>query len=756
MTARSECPASTGALPLPRSAALGAVTLLLLVACVAPGPLRAQSAIEPPRLDGAGVTLDGELGEEAWDRAWSVSLDHQLQPDEGAVPSESTEIRIFYDGGALYLAARVHENEPSRIVERSLERNSFHRQEQDGVAVILDTNGDERTAFGFIVSPSGVRTDLAVVDESRVSWNVDWNAFWDAASTVDAEGWTTEVRIPFSSLRFEPDAEGAVRMGMILWRYLARNDEFAVFPAIPNNWGNAAYKPAAGSPVVFRGVEAARPLYIKPYALGGIERRTRLAEGGGAWETVGDPTYEAGLDVKYNVTSNLVLDVTVNTDFAQVEADDERFNLERFSLFFPEKRDFFQERADLFSLRLPGGSDRLFHTRRIGIAQGQPTPILGGARLTGRQGDWEVGLLNMQTGDTRLGETAIPSENFGVVRLRRPVLDQGSYVGALVTSRSDLDRAHNVVYALDADLHLGGSHFLGLQAAGSADRGPMEGDGAMGSVVLQRRISRGFSFGSSFTHVGPDFRPASGFVRRTGLNRWGHRSQYTWFPSSGSRIQNHSLSHRFEFIWDDRFRTLETNTSALMWRFGFRSGASATLQAGYAREVLEEGFQVGGLPVGAGRHEFFDGSVRYGSPSGSALRLDAEAGGGGYYGGHRWGGSLDLSWNPDPRLSLGVENVVNRIELPAGREEVLISRLRVGSALNPTLSAAAFIQYNSSAEIVTPNVRIRYNPREGSDLFLVYNEGLRTSLEPDGPLAPAPPRSQLRSVQVKYTYTFAP
>jgi hypothetical protein len=744
----------TGGRGWPALAFLAALILLAREAGAQSPAAGVGDAVEPPRHNGSAVQIDGRLDEDAWASAWSVRLTHQLQPDEGMPPSQETEVLVFYDDSALYLAARVHETEPDRVTERTLERNSFHRQDQDGIGLILDTNGDGRTAFGFIVGPSGVRTDLAVVDEARVSWNTDWNAFWDAASVRHSEGWTTEIRIPFSSLRFEPDAAGEVQMGMILWRYLARSDEFVVFPEVPNDWGNTPYKPAVGVPVVFQGLEPESPLYVKPYLLAGVEQRSFLPDGGMAYEQVRDPIRDLGVDLKYNVTSNLILDLTVNTDFAQVEADDQRFNLERFSVFFPEKRDFFQERADLFSLRLPGGSDRLFHSRRIGIVQGQQVPIRGGARLTGRHGDWEVGVLNMQTDRARLGDLQVEPENFGVVRVQRPVLDRGSYLGGMLTTRSDLDRAHNVMYALDGDLHLGGDHFLGLQAAGSADRGDDPRDGAMGSLVLQRRISRGFSFGSSLTHVGPGFRPAVGFVRRAGMNRLGHRSQYTWFPSVHSRMQNHNLSHRVEFIWDERFRVLETNTSSLTWRLNLRSGASANAQVAYSREVLDAEFQVGELPIPAGRYSFLDGTVGYGSPSGSALRWDAELSGGGYFGGHRVSGSLDLSWTPDPRLAAGVENVVNRIELPAGTEDVLISRLRLGTALNREISATAFVQYNSSARILTPNVRVRYNPREGSDLFVVYNEGLRTSLDPEAGVMPAAPRSQFRSVQVKYTYTF--
>jgi hypothetical protein len=734
-------------------APLLAATLHLAFATALP----AQSASpmgELPRVERGDVVLDGRLDDAAWRSAIPLTLEHQLRPNEGASPTERTEVRLFYDGEALYIGARLHERDGSRIVSRAVERNAFHRYDQDGFAVILDTNGDQRTAFGFIVTPAGARTDIAVFDEARVSWNSDWNAFWDAATATDADGWTLEMRIPFSSLRFEPGADGSVRMGLILWRYLARNDEFAVYPAIPNRWGNSAYKPGLAVPVVFRGVTAANPLYLKPYFLGGVERRHAAAADGGALVAEQRPSWNLGGDLKYNVTSNLVLDVTVNTDFAQVEADDERFNLERFPLFFPEKRDFFQERADLFNYRLPGGSDRLFHSRRIGIAAGQPIPLHGGVRLTGQHAGWELGLLGMQTGRDEVGGAVVPAENFGVARVQRPVLDQGSYVGALFTSRTDLDGAHNLLYALDADVRVIGEHFVGLQAAGSSDRGAAAADGGMASIVVQRRINRGLSFGSSYGYVGRAFNPAVGFVRRTGTNRWGHRTQYTWFPGVESRVQNHSLAHRFEFVWDEQMRALETNTSSLNWDFRFRSGSSLRTHAEWTREQLETGFSVGSLAVPAGRYGFVAGSIGVGSPSGADLQASASLNGGGYFDGHRVGAAASLAWNPGAAFGLGVESVANRIVLRAGREDVLISRLRFGTAWGRSVTANAFIQHNSSAGIVTPNIRIRFNPREGSDLFLVYNEALNTDLLPGDPALPRLPRSQFRSVQVKYTYTF--
>lgn len=236
----------------------------------------------PPRIERAGIRIDGKLDEPVWRSVAAIPELYQLCPAEGRPPGEKTEMRLFYDREAIYLGVRCFEDDPARIVSRTLERDS-QTPDQDGVAILLDTLNDHRTAYGFIVSPGGVRTDIAVTNDGespdKPPWNVEWNAFWKAAVSRDAEGWTAEMEIPFSSLRYET-ADGAAVMGIILWRYLARNKEFDVFPAIPNNWRFSAYKPSRGLDVTFTGIAGRHPLHIRPYVLGGYRRQHEPDPGG--------------------------------------------------------------------------------------------------------------------------------------------------------------------------------------------------------------------------------------------------------------------------------------------------------------------------------------------------------------------------------------------------------------------------------------------------------------------------------------------
>jgi len=700
--------------------------------------------------------LDGVLSEAVWRSTPAVTSWYQQAPREGASPSQTTKMWVIYGDEAIYVAARLSETDPSSVTARTLERDSFSGSDetpkQDAVAVVLDSFNDDRTGLAFVVTPAGVRTDMEIAKDGKAQ-NIEWNAFWDAATTRDKSGWVAEMRIPFSSLRFREGAEGYVEMGMILWRYRAENIEYDIYPAIPNRWDASAYKPSEAAPVRFKGVVSKRPYYVRPYMLGGMKRERTVDEEQVVSDFAREWTREVGLDVKHALTSDLILDVTINTDFAQVEADDQRINLSRFSLFFPEKRDFFQERADLFTFRFPGGPQRIFQSRRIGIYDGEPVPILGGARLTGRIGSWEVGAIEMQTAQTEVGDISVPSENFGVARVKRPVIGGGSYVGGMLTSRVDFNGDYNLVYATDADLRLYDDYYLGLQLGQSATPETRAAKSVVATAVLQRRVQRGFSFGSSFAHLGTSFYPAVGFLRRQGYHRWGHRTQYTWFPKSASIIQNHSLIHRFEFIWGSRFRLLETSTSSLTWSALFRSGTRAQLRVEYAQEQLEKPFLVGDeVPVAPGTYRFWSGQVEAATPVGAPLRFEVQGEGGQYFNGRQFGGELSSLWTPSPHFALELDYNYNRVALTQGTFNAHVARVRLEGALNKAFSANAYVQYNSSTEQFAPNLRFRYNPSEGHNLYLVYREDINVGQSTLR--APERPWTRARSMLVKYTYTF--
>ncbi len=710
----------------------------------------------PLRISDLEIKIDGRLNEEVWQQATPINSWYRQTPDEGADPSQKTIMRLVYDDEYIYLSAQVYESNISKILARTLERDSYSPG-QDAICILLDTYNDDRTAYGFIVTPAGVRTDVTVSNDGEGfgrGWNAEWDAFWDASVLIDENGWTAELRIPFSSLRFESKNE-TVEMGLILWRYIARNVEYNVYPAIPNKWQNSAVKPSQALDIKFDKISSQTPLYIKPYTIGGLNKSNTLREDESAYDLNKDWKKDIGLDVKYNITSNLILDLTVNTDFAQVEVDDQRINTTRFSLFFPEKRDFFQERADLFTFRFPGGRQRLFQSRRIGIVDGQQVPILGGVRLTGRIGGWEMGLIEMQADKAVVDNTDIHSENFGVFRLRREVFERGSFIGGLLTSRTGPDGNHNTAIGLDGDIRVIGPQYLKIHFSQSYENNVDLSETWYASVTMQRRIRRGFSFGTSASHYGSQFNPGLGFLTRNGVDRFGGRLQYTWFPGTKNKLQNHSITNRTSFIWDaTSTRKLETFDSQFNWNGLFKSGATARATLRHRHELIREPFNIGDVEIMPDIYNFQLAEFSFGSPAGYDFRVNLRATAGEYFGGNQYRAVFSPSWTINEHLAFTFDYEYNRIEANQKLFNAHLTRMRIRTAINHALTINSFIQYNSDISELAMNVRLRYNPSEGSDLYLVYNENINTTLNPEDELLPRLPRSQNRAVLLKFSHTF--
>ena len=514
------------------------------------GPAAPQDRATPyvlPRLN-APIVLDGPSQEPAWEAIAPLPLT-MFEPVFGGEPTERSEIRVAYDDTYVYAAGRLYDSEPAGMRGNSLYRDRYSGD--DVFALILDTFNDNENALWFFTTPNGVRFDMAVSNDAEFSGgspfggviNNSWNTFWDVATVQTDEGWFAEMRIPLSSLGFQ-DVDGRVVMGMIAYRYVSRKNERHLYPAIPPNWSMAFGKPSQGQDIVLEGVHSQKPFYVTPYLLGGADRAAELNDAETAYDHSNDAATEVGLDLKYNLTSNLTLDATVNTDFAQAEADDQQVNLTRFSLFFPEKRQFFQQRAGIFEYNT-GGFSRLFHSRRIGLDDdGNQIRIYGGTRLVGRVGDWDVGFIDMQTAKSE----NLPSENFGVLRLRRNVLNDNSYAGGIVTSRLGADGSYNIATGLDGIIRVVGDEYLTLQWAQTFEDDVIEGDGfdLLASALLRatwtRRRQQGFNYAASLTRSGRDYDPGLGFIRRNGFTRLGGEVAYDWLPDESSSFRRISPS----------------------------------------------------------------------------------------------------------------------------------------------------------------------------------------------------------------------
>ena len=729
--------------------------LFLLVASA-----RAQESeiLVLPRLDGP-IQLDGLSNEPAWE-AVTPWLPTQYEPDNGAPPTEHTEFLVAYDADYIYFALRAYDSDQHGIRSNTLYRDRLSGD--DHFEILLDTFNDNETAVLYTTTPGGIRKDAAISNDASGGgiasggWiNGDFNTFWDVETVVNEAGWFAEIRVPFSSLRFQQE-NGSVVMGITLQRKVARKTERLVYPPVPSiaNW--AFLKPSLAQKIVLEGIHPQKPLYITPYGLSGLGQTFDLNEAATGYPREDDAKGELGVDLKYGLTNNLTLDLSLNTDFAQVEADDQQVNLTRFSLFFPEKRQFFQERAGVFDFRT-GGLSRLFHSRRIGLNDdGEPVRLLGGARLVGRAGRWDVGLLDMQTADSE----ALPSENFGVLRVRRQVFNAYSYTGAMATSRIGADGSYNFAYGLDGVIRLAGDDYMTLQWAQSFDHEQIKADALDGlnsgrfTFEVERRRRRGWGYDTIVAWAGRRYDPGIGFTQRNHFTLLDQTGSYTWLLGDASSLIWHTLGLQgFAFVRNGD-RSVESAEVGPEWAFAAKSGAGGSLEAKLLFEDLVVPLELSEeavVPVGS--YTFFQLGASYHVSHTRLFQLRPRIEAGTFFDG--WQATVGFSpvWYVSPHLELAGSYLYNQIRFPDRdqRFDAHLARLRIGTALNTKVSTNAFIQFNSATNTVSANVRFRYNFREGNDLWIVYNEGINTDRHR---IMPTLPFTDTRTILLKYTYTF--
>jgi len=732
----------------------------LLVHYMAP-PAHGQDQYIITRIEGP-IQLDGFSDEPVWQTVEPLPL-LQQSPDFGSPPSERTEIRIAYDDRFLYVSGRLYDD-PEGIIGPTLKRDVLGPN-NDYLALILDTFNDNENALAFFTTPTGIRLDFAIFNDAQPTspnappWNTSWDTFWDVAVTRSDDGWFAEMRIPFSSLRFQ-DRDGRVVMGLTAWRWIARKGEIDIFPAYEASWAAwSPFKPSQSREIAFEGIYSRRPVYLTPYLLGGTAYTNELNDAETAYDHIRSSSREIGLDLKYGLTSNLTLDVTLNTDFAQVEADDQQVNLTRFSLFFPEKRRFFQERASIFNVPV-GESNSLFYSRRIGLYEEQQIPILGGLRLVGRIGKWDVGAINMQTAKDEEADNGeeLPSENFGVLRLRRQVFNPRSYLGGIVTSRRGRDGSYNTLYGIDGIFNVFGEDYLTLTWAQSFEDGKENDYASPDPARLYfnwvRRDQDGFFYNLSLSRAGVDYNPGIGFEMRENFTSFRHQLGYGWIASADSPLNRHNLSLNGFACLRNSDREVESAEFGPAWYGFYNSYASLDIAFKTYYEDLIEPFELTeDIEVPTGSYTFYGAEVIYRKGGGRMLDSGLTLTAGTFYDGTRLSLGLLPRWSLSPQLNLDGYYQINWITFPDRDEEFTahIGRLRVELTLTTALSAFAFVQYNSKIDMVSANVRLRYNPREGNDLYLVYNEGFNTDRYREDPALPLPSNG---TIILKYAYTF--
>lgn len=707
----------------------------------------AQEPVRITRLP-SPVTLDGVLDDAAWQSIPPLPLT-MYTPVFRGTPTQRTEIRVAYDDENLYIGAWCFDTERKGIRVNSLYRDRWAGD--DAIAIYIDAFNDKHNSKWFGVTAGGVRFDQLVSDDGA-TLNGSWDTFWFASTTITNEGWFAEVRIPFSSLGFRVDSAGRATMGLTATRVISRRDERVTFPAIDPKF--EFRRPSVAQEITLDGVHSRTPVYVTPYVLGG-RQSTAVQQTAGSFRTNENTTKEAGLDIRYPVTSNLTLDVTVNTDFAQVEADDQQVNLDRFALFFPERRRFFQEGSGIFDFTAGGGA-RFFHSRRIGItSDGLTVPVMGGARLVGRIGAWDSGILAMRT--DQQGTT--PAENFGVLRFRRPVFDQLSTAGMMLTAYEGNGHT-NIGLGTDASIHVHGDDYFGVKYIATADNADTIRTnlwrGGLTDIRWERRSQRGLQFNFQSTHAGRDFKPELGFLPRRDYTTANIAGNYFIYTDKNSYFRRYYPGALAFTTYRNADKVLESAQYAVWVEWDTKAGGGGWIEPKWFHENVQNAFPIGKATVPAGSYTFADLQLVYSMPSGKRIRTSIDARAGTYFDGTRAQVIASPTWNASSHLELGADYQHTRLRFSDRnqKENIHVARIRIRAAANSQISGNAFVQYNSTTDRADLNFRFRYAFAEGTDLWLVYNEGIDTEIEELQPGVRSP-RSLARTLILKYTHTFA-
>lgn len=725
--------------------------------------LISQEQITIPRIRGE-LNFDGIVNDACWQNIQPLPLIMHT-PTFSNQPTEKSEVMICYDNTYLYVGARLYESNPSRMLISSKKRDESEVSSET-LGLIFDTFNDKENALGFATTPTGLRSDFTIAkdaiggDPHRGPLNMSWNTFWDVKTSINDEGWFAEIRIPFSSMRFKDD-QGKIVMGMICLRMLAHKNEVDIYPAIPPNWGEwSAFRPSKAQEVIFEGLVSRKPFYIAPYLIGGYQQDNLLNETGTRYETDKSPKFTGGLDVKYGLTNNITLDLTVNTDFAQVEADDEQINLTRFSLFFPEKRTFFQERSSVFTFDFEPMAS-LFYSRRIGLNNGEQVPILGGARITGMAGKWDLGFLDIQTQAIRSKDDPgndLTSENFGIFRIRRQVINENSYVGGIVTSRIGTDGSYNTVYGMDGIFKLFENDYINVKWAQVLDNSFKNNVMSLDPTRLYFNWSRvnqkGLNYDLTWSRSGKDFDPRIGFLMRSNYTHYFGGLGYGWIPGEASALQSHKVNLMAMAYTDNNDNSAQTIEAQLSYDFRFKSDFNGMASFGHMYENVTDTFSFSrDAYVPSGKYGFYQFETHLNSPQSNRFVLGVDFFGGSFYDGTRYSFGFEPSWNIGSTLQLALTYDHNFLRFKK-RDQSFSGGVAGFKALvmfTTKLSASTFVQYNSAENNLITNFRFRYNPREGNDLYIVINEGRSTYRDIEDPRLPL---FNSKSVLVKYTYTF--
>src|SRR5262245_53020797 len=698
-----------------------------------------SATVRAVRID-TPLKIDGRLDDEVYGVVPPAGDFIMQEPREGERATEQTDAWIFFDNDNLYIAARCWDDHPERWVVTELRHDNNNIIENENLSVALDTFHDRRNGFFFQTNPLGALREQAFTDEVNI--NSNWNTVWQVRSGRFDGGWTVEMAIPFKSLRYRgsgPQVWGINFRRMVKWK-----NETSFLTRVPRAYGhNGIFRASsAGTLVELETPAQSMNLELKPYVVSSL-----TTDHAAAAPFDNRFSRNAGFDFKYGLTRSLIADATVNTDFAQVEEDLQQINLTRFSLQFPEKRDFFLEGQGIFNFGGTRGNGNdvplLFFSRRIGLSQGQSVPVVAGGRVTGTVGKYGIGALNIQTDDKP--SAGALATNFSVVRLKRDILRR-SNIGLIATRRTPAANQTGANAAVGADANL--AFFKSLSINGYYARTDTPGVAGDQSSYRGRFDYAGDRYGLQLEHllVGNKFSPDIGFMRRTDFRRSSVGARFSPRPKSSRLIRKLDWEAGYNYVTDSRRTRVENRQLAGTFEVDFENSDQWTLDYTHDFEYLPRNFQIApGVTLPIGGYDYDTVRMTYQLGQQRAVSGQVSVATGTFYDGNKkeanfTSGRVALS----PRVSIEPGLTMNWVDLPYGSFTNRLVTARGIFTPTPRMLVSSLTQYNASDSTLSSSVRLRWEYVPGSELFFVYSDGRNT---PDAPV----PGLVNRSVAIKLT-----
>jgi len=662
----------------------------------------------------SSITLDGILNEPAWNDAQTASDFFQQEPQEGTEATEETEVKVLYDKENLYIGVMCYDNKPEKIIHNEMRVDGYLGND-DNFILVLDTFNDLH-GFYFRINPNGARYD-AKIDGSkggsrgggRVSGlNSDWNGIWDVSAKITDYGWSAEIVIPLKTLRF-PNEE-IQNWGINFKREIARKNEEILWTSWRRDDGLFQLS-KAGILNDLNNLKRGKKIEFKPFTLAGVKKEAGVI----------DNNFKYGLDVKYPLTSNLTFDFTTFTDFAQIESDRTMINLTRFDLYYPEKRDFFLEGSEIFKFGSPYTSP--FYSRKIGLTPDrEQVPILAGAKITGKAGSYNLGILNIQTDE----KNDFLQNNFSVVRVKKDILEK-SYIGIMATNQYNADennQSFGIDFAYNTDNFLKNKN---LSIAGNLIENKKDelNHGNRSGSLSAEYMNDLFEIAMYHQVIGENYNPDMGFVRRKGIKQYSFDFDYLPRPTI-------SLVKQLRFNPIDLNLYTDMNDKLLTRSISITPICIYTQNDEYFRillhnsyEFLDEDFNIyDDVVIPKGVYKWWYYQTIFNSNPRNPLSLGFNTQWGDFYNGEKTTLSTGFNYKPNQYFSFSSNVEYNNITIGSRKFDTKEYGMRLNTNFSTKLTSRTYIQWNNEDKILNLNFRIHFIPKIGSDIYFVYNHVL--------------------------------